>query len=174
MRRLPTGVPETMSRLLRSQFAQTPPAWYQPVLQNPPPVQPPRRQRERPSLRKTAAHDPANSMSTQLNSDRPYRASWDRRVQKGVLKEGPQSIQYEEDLLRRQFFRDFPFEALRPMSLLEMREVRIEDRISGKEWTKLEQRGRYPTVEECVPIVVSGEQADYIQHSAIRHQSQED
>ena len=55
---------------------------------------------------------------------------------------------YEEDRVRRQFFRDFPFEALRPTSLIEGREVRAESEIVGPVWASLEQRGAYPSVEE--------------------------
>ncbi len=60
----------------------------------------------------------------------------------------PQEIVYEEDKLRRQFFGDFPFEALRPTSLVEGREVREVNEVDGPEWTKLEQRGLYISVEE--------------------------
>jgi small subunit ribosomal protein S23 len=55
---------------------------------------------------------------------------------------------YEQDRIRRQFFRDFPYEALRPTSLVEGREVGGESLVDGKEWNKLSQRGNYPTVEE--------------------------
>lgn len=61
-----------------------------------------------------------------------------------------ESVVYEEDRIRRRFFMDFPFEALRPTSLVEGREVRGEEDegVRGKEWTRLEQRGGYATVEK--------------------------
>lgn len=62
----------------------------------------------------------------------------------------PQNIGYEEDRVRRQFFKDFPFEALRPVSLVEGREIRSEHEIRGASWTALEQRGSFPSVEEYV------------------------
>jgi small subunit ribosomal protein S23 len=55
-----------------------------------------------------------------------------------------------EDKIRRQFFADFPFEAFRPTSLIEMTRSGEPDPTipEGEEWQTLEQRGAYPTVEE--------------------------
>jgi hypothetical protein len=41
-------------------------------------------------------------------------------------KPRPQEIVYPEDRVRRQFFKDFPFEALRPTSLVEGQDLRDE------------------------------------------------
>ncbi len=57
-------------------------------------------------------------------------------------------IEYTEDRIRRQFFRDHPFEALRPRSLVEQGTIREEHPIQGREWTKLSQHGRTPSSEE--------------------------
>jgi small subunit ribosomal protein S23 len=62
-------------------------------------------------------------------------------------KQGLQKIVYEEDKIRRQFFKDFPFEALRPTSLVEGFDIKPEDEIVGETWTVLSQRGAYPSVE---------------------------
>jgi small subunit ribosomal protein S23 len=62
-------------------------------------------------------------------------------------KPRPKDIVYQEDRIRRQFFKDFPFEALRPVSLVEGTHIN-EGTKEGVEWTSLEQRGAYPTVEE--------------------------
>lgn len=59
-----------------------------------------------------------------------------------------QEIKYREDDVRRRFFTDFPFEAMRPISMVELRNVQEESEVQGAEWTSLAQRGRYPTVEE--------------------------
>jgi small subunit ribosomal protein S23 len=61
-----------------------------------------------------------------------------------------EAVVYEEDRIRRRFFADFPFEALRPTSLVEGREVRMEDEegVSGENWKRLDQRGSYATVEK--------------------------
>jgi small subunit ribosomal protein S23 len=64
----------------------------------------------------------------------------------------PKEIRYIEDEVRRRFYGDFPFEAMRPVSLVELRSVEEEHPIRGKEWTRLEQRGTYPTVEEYVGL----------------------
>lgn len=63
-------------------------------------------------------------------------------------KPRPKDIVYAEDRIRRQFFKDFPFEALRPVSLVEGTFIGSTATVEGKEWTSLEQRGAYPTVEE--------------------------
>jgi small subunit ribosomal protein S23 len=57
-------------------------------------------------------------------------------------------IQFREDEIRQRFFQDFPFEALRPVTMVEMRGVREDHPIRGDKWTSLAQRGAYPTVEE--------------------------
>lgn len=57
-------------------------------------------------------------------------------------------IRYREDQIRRQFFTDFPFEAFRPVTMVELRGVQEEHAIRGSAWTSLGQRGAYPTVEE--------------------------
>ena len=59
-----------------------------------------------------------------------------------------QEIKYREDDVRRRFFTDFPFEAMRPISMVEMRNVEEQSEVVGADWTSLGQRGRYPTVEE--------------------------
>lgn len=63
-------------------------------------------------------------------------------------KQGLQKIIYEEDRIRRQFFKDFPFEALRPTSLVEGFDIQPEHDLVGETWTVLSQRGAYPTVEK--------------------------
>jgi small subunit ribosomal protein S23 len=53
-----------------------------------------------------------------------------------------------EDKVRRQFFRDHPFEAFRPVSIVEGGEVEIEHPARGENWTRLAQRGLNPSPEE--------------------------
>lgn len=62
----------------------------------------------------------------------------------------PQEVHYLEDRLRQQFFRDHPFEAFRPRTLVENGEVEEEHPIQGDNWTRLRQHGRNPSSEECV------------------------
>ena len=134
MRKLPSQVPEAVSRLLKSTLIITPPVWYQAVLANPPPILLARRSRPRPSLNQSSSTTTSKASTSSHHTKRP-------RYQ-------PQEIEYEEDRIRRQFFRDFPFEALRPTSLVEGFEVIQENPVNGPEWTSLEQRGSLPTVEK--------------------------
>ena len=59
-------------------------------------------------------------------------------------------VKYVEDEIRRQFFRDHPFEAFREASLVEGATVQSEHPVRGVEWRRLRQRGRNPSPEECV------------------------
>lgn len=57
-------------------------------------------------------------------------------------------IVYLEDKVRQRFFQDHPFEAFRPRTLVEQREIEAEHPIRGTEWKRLRQRGRNPSSEE--------------------------
>ena len=128
MRRIPGQIPETVGRLLGAGHIRRAPTWFAPVLANPPPVIAPLRQK----------HVPPPPTGRQAKGS--FRTPRLRIA----------NIHYEQDEIRKRFFIDFPFEAMRPTSLLEMRHVREDDGVSGEEWVALEQRGAYPTVEECV------------------------
>jgi small subunit ribosomal protein S23 len=65
----------------------------------------------------------------------------------------PARIRYVVDPVRKQFYRDFPFEAFRPATLVEGREIEVDRGIEGAEWRSLEQRGAYPTPERLVWVV---------------------
>lgn len=60
----------------------------------------------------------------------------------------PMKIVFPEDEIRRQFFRDHPFEAYRPKSLAEGESVQAEKQPSGVAWTELRQRTIVPSPEE--------------------------
>lgn len=125
------------SRLLIGKVFPSPPRWFQAVLDNPPLPLPPRAPAPRddydlPENKKFAARDiPTNA---------------------GPLDRKPLPIAYVEDELRRQFFEDHPMEAFRPKSLVEDGAIEDEHPIRGKAWTRLRQRGRNPSPEECAPI----------------------
>lgn len=138
-RRFASQVHLTVSRLLRGNFIAQKPAWYDPVLQYPPISTPPRT----PSTSRT----PFDSVS--LNSAKVrlkhkmnvINDTWDRPKAEEVV--------YLEDRVRRQFFKDHPFEAFRARSLVENDlEISPEHEVQGKQWTRLAQRGRNPTPEE--------------------------
>ena len=137
VRRFANQVHQQVSRLMRANLIQNEPVWFRAVLQYPPVPLP--------------AKAP------------PSRTEYDNRIPKPSYEPGqrtnlkrtrnkPLPIQYIEDDLRRQFFRDHPFEAFRPRTLVEGVAIEPLHSVSGKAWTRLRQRGRNPTPEECVPF----------------------
>ena len=138
VRKLATQVPQAVTRLLQAQTI-SPPVWYQAYLEHPPQPLPPR---------KLAPVDLSlfqRSQSDDKKGEVTHRA---KRAKTPKLK--IPELRFQEDEIRRRFFTDFPFEALRPVSLVEGQTI-DEGRlgaVSGKEWKDLKQRGDVPTVEE--------------------------
>ncbi|EEB93628.1 hypothetical protein MPER_07683 [Moniliophthora perniciosa FA553] len=136
VRRVASQVHKQVSRLMKGNAIKDEPAWYRAVLANPP-------------LPLPAKAPPARSAYDQHHKDnkgrlRPYDPK-------------PLPIYYLEDDIRRQFFRDHPFEAFRPVTLVE-RSVIGENReglVSGKEWIRLRQRGRNPSPEDAVQFALN-------------------
>lgn len=147
MRKIPSQVPSAVSRLLQGQVISSPPTWFQPVLSHPPPQLPPYQVKSRPR-----ASERGIKSSDDFFDTVPIRAGELERRDKlrgyKQRKGRPLEIAYEEDRVRRQFFKDFPFEALRPVSMVEGREIDVREKVLGEGWVRLEQRGLYPTVEE--------------------------
>ncbi|KAE8538751.1 hypothetical protein D1P53_005114 [Cryptococcus gattii VGV] len=162
MRKIPSQVPSAVSRLLQGQVISSPPTWFQPVLSHPPPQLPPYqvKSRPRPRPRASDAGTAGGAAGGEFFDTVPIRAGELERRDKlrgyKQRKGRPLEIAYEEDQVRRQFFKDFPFEALRPVSMVEGREVEIGGgKVGGGEWVRLEQRGLYPTVEDCIEFVIN-------------------
>ena len=144
VRKLATQVPQAVTRLLQAQTI-TPPVWYQAYLEHPPQSLPPRRLApvDLSLFSRSIASD--DQTTTIDKRDITHRA---KRAKTPKLK--VPELRFQEDEIRRRFFTDFPFEALRPVSLIEGQTVG-EGRagvVEGKEWTELKQRGDVPTVEE--------------------------
>lgn len=150
VRKIPTQVPQQMSRMLESRLVKQPPTWWGAVLANPPPVLPPRQvtPRNRPDAMLKQFPDLEESHFAQHHS-RPKSKNHKQKHLKEI-KPKPVEISYPIDKIRRQFFADFPFEALRPTSITEGIDIAAENPIQGKNWTKLVLRGRYPTVEDTI------------------------
>ncbi|WVQ73154.1 hypothetical protein IAR50_002718 [Cryptococcus sp. DSM 104548] len=156
MRRIPSQVPSTVSRLLQGQVLQSPPTWYTPALSHPPPQLPPYqvKQRARPPLPSSSSrptgefYDTAPVPAGELERRDKLRGYKQRKTK-------PAKVYYEQDNVRRQFFKDFPYEALRPVTLVEGQEIDMRAKVEGAQWERLEQRGEYPTVEDCVEFVVN-------------------
>lgn len=146
MRKIPSQVPSAVSRLLQGQVISTPPTWFNPVLSHPPPQLPPYQVKSRPR-----ASDSGIKSGDFIDTVPIPAGELERRDKLRGYKQRkgrPLEIAYEEDRVRRQFFKDFPFEALRPVSMVEGREIDVRGKVLGEEWVRLEQRGSYPTVEE--------------------------
>ncbi|KAG6821374.1 hypothetical protein H0H93_014171 [Arthromyces matolae] len=130
VRRIASQVHQQVSRLMRGKYIKEQPVWYQAVLEYPPLPLPPKAP--------------------------PVRTQYDQEV-KPVHPAHPKSydpkaqpIVYLEDKIRRQFFRDHPFEAFRPITLVENGGIEEPHPIQGATWTRLRQRGRNPTPEDTV------------------------
>ena len=125
-RRIASQVHQQVSRLLRANYIKKEPVWYQAVLENPPLSLPPKA----PPPRTAYDQKPAQSSKPVAHSDRPV------------------AIYYLEDDIRRQFFKDHPFETFRPTTLVETARIEDPHPIRGEKWTRLGQRGRNPLPEE--------------------------
>ncbi|KAI0034005.1 mitochondrial ribosomal protein S25-domain-containing protein [Vararia minispora EC-137] len=131
-RRIPSQVHRQVGRLLYAQYLLHEPAWYQAVLQHPPLPLPSRAP--------------------------PSRSKYDKDQNKnpdGRHETEPIRIHYIEDRIRKQFFKDHPFETFRPRTLVEEGRIEEEHRVRGKQWTRLRQRGRNPQPEDCVRFAVN-------------------
>ncbi|KAI6047799.1 mitochondrial ribosomal protein S25-domain-containing protein [Pisolithus marmoratus] len=129
VRRIASQVHKQVSRLMRVHYIKDEPVWYQAVLQFPPLPLPPK--------------------------SPPIRHDSTRHSKLVPPKHKPVNIAYLEDEVRRQFFRDHPFEAFRPVSIVEGGIVAEEHPVQGKDWIRLSQRGRCPSPEDAVRFAVN-------------------
>jgi small subunit ribosomal protein S23 len=130
VRRIASQVHKQAGRLLRGNYLKTEPKWYQAVLQHPPLPLPARAPARRTLFDSDKADHPENPHHTK-----------------------PIEISYIEDRVRRQFFRDHPFEAYRPRTLVELDRIEDEHPIRGTKWTRLSQRTKNPSPEEYVVCI---------------------
>ena len=114
---------------MRANYIREEPAWYQAVLQYPP-------------LPLPSRAPPLQADDAENTSSRPTASSL------RPPKMQPLTIKYLEDRIRLQFFRDHPFEAFRPVSIVEGQVVEPEHPVRGEDWTRLSQRTKKPTAEE--------------------------
>ncbi|KAF8330429.1 uncharacterized protein EI90DRAFT_3280971 [Cantharellus anzutake] len=135
------------SRLLKAGVLQQPPVWYNAVVSYPPIPLPPRDAPCRPVF--WLPEEDNKTQGHKIPFDLPVKAFTPKAQEKArqAIKTPPpriQSIEYTEDRIRSQFFRDHPFEALRPRTLIEQGSLRTEHLVQGLEWTRLSQHGRAP------------------------------
>ncbi|KAG5654725.1 hypothetical protein H0H81_007481 [Sphagnurus paluster] len=132
VRRIASQVHQQVSRLMRGDYIKRQPAWFQAVLDYPPLPLPPKAP--------------------------PARTQYDQHTKQTRPRKydpKPLPVAYLEDKIRRQFFRDHPFEAFRPTTLVEAAGVEDIHPIRGEAWTRLRQRGRNPTPEDAVRFVLN-------------------
>lgn len=134
VRRIASQVHQQVSRLMRGDLIKREPVWYRAVLDNPP-------------LSLPAKAPPA-------------RTAYDKKPSLEEQKAYPKNpkplpIHYIEDDIRRQFFRDHPFEAFRPRTLIESDRIEAANPVRGQMWTRLRQRGRNPSTEDAVQYAVN-------------------
>ena len=115
---------------MQANYIREEPLWYQAVLQYPP-------------LPLPSRAPPIQALDTENPSRKPSLR---------FPKMQPLTISYLEDRLRIQFFRDHPFEAFRPVSIVEAQLVEPEHPVRGKDWSRLSQRTRNPTAEEWATL----------------------
>ncbi|KAI0778423.1 mitochondrial ribosomal protein S25-domain-containing protein [Trametes elegans] len=134
-KRVASRVHQQASRLIREGYIAREPAWYRAVLDHPPlPL-------------------PAREPPSRTRFDAPERVPLVRPSDSKTVR--PLPIEYVEDEVRRQFFRDHPFEAFREKSLVEGAGVEPEHPVRGKEWKRLRQRGRNPSSEDAIRYAVN-------------------
>lgn len=156
-RHIPGQVTQSVSRLLEGRYLKSPPAWYDATIQHPPTNPPPLFSRERPdsdlprsmqSSVQRARQDAANKAGRRSVVNKRKKL----RSQMPPLR--PQPIVYEADRVRRQFFRDHPWEAKRPAILTEMNDMLeepVEPDLAPGELPELTMWSRInPSVEDVV------------------------
>ncbi|KAI0095119.1 mitochondrial ribosomal protein S25-domain-containing protein [Irpex rosettiformis] len=141
VRRIASQVHKQASRLLVQNVIKREPAWFQAVLDHPPLPLPPRE----PPARQDYDLLPQDQLAARTAPAKHMRPAPRR----------PLPIHYLEDDVRTQFFKDHPFEAYRPRSLVEDGEVEGESSIRGENWTRLRQRGRNPSPEDAIRFAVN-------------------
>lgn len=115
---------------------QEPPAWFNPVLQYPPMPTPPRAPPNR-----TPFDTAPEGKNLQKKKSATKHDKW--------LRPNPEQIVYLEDRVRRQFFKDHPYEAFRSRTLVEPGlELEEPHPIQREAWSRLVQHGRNPSPDE--------------------------
>ncbi|GAW04384.1 mitochondrial ribosomal protein S25-domain-containing protein [Lentinula edodes] len=137
VRRLASQVHQQVSRLMRGEVVKEP-AWYAAVLDNPPLPLPPKA--------------PPNRVAFDLKQQTTSARSKPKAKPYGPK---PFPVYYLEDDIRRQFFRDHPFEVFRPVTLAEGQGIEADHPVTGTEWTRLRQRGRNPSPDDAIQFTLN-------------------
>lgn len=149
VRRVASQVHKQVSRLAQSNYLRKKPVWYDAVLEHPPIPLPPRG---------TPTRTPYDLPGPSANHRVPHKPA----------KAHTPRIVYLEDDIRRQFFRDHPFEAFRERTLVESGVLDDVHAVRDEQWTRLRQRGRNPVPEECVTTLQLDSSLLIIFYSVVR------
>ncbi|KAL9939148.1 hypothetical protein V8E36_001961 [Tilletia maclaganii] len=182
-RKIAGQVSTNVSRLLQGGFLKEEPVWYQSVITHPPAPPLPRSPIPRPAndlppslaarkqqtLRRllgvnAAADGSAVPSSTSTSSGAKAAAAPHhprmsaKRLRSLTPALHPQPIFYLQDRVRRQFYRDHPWEAYRPRMLVEMDKVVVIDKTSPlgapEDARELRAWGRNPGPEDVVSCTI--------------------
>jgi small subunit ribosomal protein S23 len=123
----PSRVYQTASLLLESQSISQPPCWF-----------------------KTIGSIPPGEIMTRTQPVQHRETNRRSRIRKPSKMFKPQLIEYEEDRLRRDFYRDHPWELARPRIVLEN---------DGKDaqrcdWSRIQQPGKQLSGERYGPSIL--------------------
>ncbi|KAL1697548.1 mitochondrial ribosomal protein S25-domain-containing protein [Schizophyllum commune] len=140
-RRFANQVHKQAARLMRGGGMDKEPKWYQSVLAFPPLPLP----GKMPATRSAFDAKPRDVDAFYSN----------RSKQQPNTTPHPLTIYYLEDDIRRQFFRDHPFETFRPTTLVEGKRIAAPNPVTGKMWTRLRQRGHNPRAEDAVQFALN-------------------
>ncbi|PKI82991.1 mitochondrial ribosomal small subunit component [Malassezia vespertilionis] len=122
-RRIPIQVAQTVGRLLQGGYLKSSPAWYDTALRYPATTVPPRAALPRPdSDLPRSLQGPTRSKALEAANQKKGRSALNsaKKMRSQLPNLRPLPIVYEADRIRRQFFRDHPWEAKRASTLVEM------------------------------------------------------
>ncbi|KAE8215827.1 hypothetical protein CF327_g956 [Tilletia walkeri] len=188
-RKLAGQVGTNVSRLLRGGYLKDEPVWFQAVVAHPPAPPKPRSPIVRPAedlppslvaRQKRLVKHFLNQGEQVQDSSNPSSSTKQPRMSAKRLRAltpelHPQPIFYLQDRVRRQFYRDHPWEAYRPRTLVEMDKEVVIDKSSPlgapEDARELRAWGRNPGPEDVVSCTIHLHQKHGLSLSQAYHHS---
>ncbi|KAG9294212.1 hypothetical protein G9A89_021571 [Geosiphon pyriformis] len=136
----PTQLANHVARLIKGGIYKTPPVWFQVVQTHPPGPSLLRTSGTTKQLSETLFKKEISEKFEAPDTEKPKGLSYRKKHTQKKLRtrpDQPQPIVYPEDRLRRRFYRDHPYELLRPRILME-KEIPAD-----KVWTSLLADGEH-------------------------------
>ncbi|KAK0553144.1 mitochondrial ribosomal small subunit component [Tilletia horrida] len=158
-RKIAGQVATNVSRLLKGNYLKSEPVWLQSVIAHPPAPPQPRSPIARPAddlpPSYVARQKHFVNLATQPSTKRRTSV---KRLRSLTPTLDPKPIYYLQDRVRRQFFRDHPWEAYRPRILVEMDKTVVIDKSSPlgapQDARELRAWGRNPQPEDVVSCTI--------------------